>query len=252
MSSRAGRPWHHDRVAPFLSLAVLGETVPQPSGTSVKAEASPLASSYNYRQLYFTTPRPRLRFITSLSAKASLLKQLLTIVSATMRYLVEFLYLSLILFLCCLTTFINQATAEPSIGSRQPPSLPFRMPQLPQQSFDNKRLWTRLRDGIIQTVWGPPPPSKAKSTRPCTSSTSPPSTLLARYGGDVVLRFKIQTAEEAQALAEATHVLFLDVWEFNNEWVDIRLSKDVVRFHPNLHSYPLWHTHHCSYRYRRC
>ncbi|SLM36622.1 zinc carboxypeptidase [Lasallia pustulata] len=102
------------------------------------------------------------------------------------------------------------------------------MPQLPQQSFDNKRLWTRLRDGIIQTVWGPPPPSKAKSTRPCTSSTSPPSTLLARYGGDVVLRFKIQTAEEAQALAEATHVLFLDVWEFNNEWVDIRLSKDVV------------------------
>ena len=50
----------------------------------------------------------------------------------------------------------------------------------------------------------------------------------------MVLRFKIQTAEEAQALAEATNILFLDVWEFTSEWVDIRLSKDVVRLHPDL------------------
>ena len=52
--------------------------------------------------------------------------------------------------------------------------------------------------------------------------------MLARYGGDVVLRFRIHQKDEAIALAEAVNVLFLDVWEFNTEWVDIRLAKDVV------------------------
>jgi extracellular matrix protein 14 len=43
-----------------------------------------------------------------------------------------------------------------------------------------------------------------------------------------VLRFKIRTAEEAKALAEASDILFLDVWEFNDDWADIRVAKDVV------------------------
>lgn len=45
----------------------------------------------------------------------------------------------------------------------------------------------------------------------------------------MVLRFDIGSIEEAEALAEAVHILFLDVWEFTTDWVDIRLSKDVVR-----------------------
>ena len=61
-----------------------------------------------------------------------------------------------------------------------------------------------------------------------STKAGPPSTLLARYGGDLVLRFEINSIEEAAALAEAVNVLFLDVWEFTTEWVDIRLSKDVV------------------------
>ena len=44
----------------------------------------------------------------------------------------------------------------------------------------------------------------------------------------MVLRFTIQSIDEARALSDAAQVLFLDVWEFNTEWVDIRLSKDVV------------------------
>ena len=34
--------------------------------------------------------------------------------------------------------------------------------------------------------------------------------------------------DEAKALSQAIHVLFLDIWEFTTHWVDIRLSKDVV------------------------
>ncbi len=43
-----------------------------------------------------------------------------------------------------------------------------------------------------------------------------------------MLRFEINSIEDAKALAEAINVLFLDVWEFTTDWVDIRLSKDVV------------------------
>jgi extracellular matrix protein 14 len=43
-----------------------------------------------------------------------------------------------------------------------------------------------------------------------------------------VLRFTIRSAEEAKALAEAADILFLDVWEFNEDWADIRVAKDVV------------------------
>lgn len=42
------------------------------------------------------------------------------------------------------------------------------------------------------------------------------------------MRFEIKSIEEAEALAEAVIVLFLDVWAFTTDWVDIHLSKDVV------------------------
>jgi extracellular matrix protein 14 len=60
------------------------------------------------------------------------------------------------------------------------------------------------------------------------SSDTPATKVLTRYGGDVVLRFQITGAQEAKALAEATSVLFLDVWEFTREWVDVRLAKETV------------------------
>jgi len=44
----------------------------------------------------------------------------------------------------------------------------------------------------------------------------------------VVLRFNLSTAAEEKALAEAADTLFLDVWEFTNNWADIRLREDDV------------------------
>lgn len=96
---------------------------------------------------------------------------------------------------------------------------------------------TWLRDTAIEKVFGIRPKPETAATpqeknghagqrRP--SSAQLPATLLAKYGGDVVLRFNITTSEEEAALAEAADILFLDVWEFTNNWADIRLAEDDV------------------------
>ena len=131
------------------------------------------------------------------------------------------LLLTLATFPAVITTLrINKA---PPVGLY--PSLPFQTPRYPQ-SQNGRRLFTRIRDGIIEYIWGLSSTKDGHSS-PLSFSSSPPS-FLAQYGGDVVLRFQISNAEEAKALAEAADVLFLDVWEFTTEWVDIRLAKDVV------------------------
>ena len=93
------------------------------------------------------------------------------------------------------------------------------------------RPWRRLSDAIISRIWGLPEKQKSVGgDRHDSDATSeqPAPKLLARYGEDMVLRFNISTTEDASALAEAADVLFLDVWEFNEDWVDMRVSKDVV------------------------
>lgn len=62
-----------------------------------------------------------------------------------------------------------------------------------------------------------------------SSNSQLPATLLAKYGGDVVLRFNLSTPHEEKELAEAADTLFLDVWEFTSNWADIRLRVDDVR-----------------------
>lgn len=110
-------------------------------------------------------------------------------------------------------------------------TLPYQAPQVSYRPQRHSHPWTRLRDAIIQKIWGLSPSLGSHSSsyvRPEVSATSTPSTLRSRYGGDVVLRFKIKTAEEAKALSEAADTLYLDVWEFADDWVDIRMAKDVV------------------------
>lgn len=52
--------------------------------------------------------------------------------------------------------------------------------------------------------------------------------MLAQYGGDVVLRFRIASAQELESLKEAVDTLLIDVWGFTSEWVDIRIAENLV------------------------
>lgn len=107
-------------------------------------------------------------------------------------------------------------------NTQQPQKLRSVFPQL-----------TWLRDTAIEKIFGlPREDTKVGGNKPSASlrptNTQLPATLLAKYGGDVVLRFNLSTPQEEQALAEAADTLFLDVWEFTNNWADIRLRQDDV------------------------
>lgn len=90
---------------------------------------------------------------------------------------------------------------------------------------------TWLRDSTIERIfgWSAKEPGTANKNEPQRSSAGLPNKLLAKYGGDIVLRFNLTTIEEERALAAAANTLFLDVWEFTNNWADIRLREDDVR-----------------------
>ena len=160
-----------------------------------------------------------------------------------MRQLSSLLTLGPSLLLWCLqVSFTNANLHSPNAINPEP----YPASQLPQYLYRNPReksILSQWRDSLIRKVWGVPQIACQMEGPKAASRASPPPSLLSRYGGDVVLRFEIQTPEEAAALAEAVDVLFLDVWEFTTEWADIRLSKDIVSVTyrcPNLqHRRPL-------------
>lgn len=134
-----------------------------------------------------------------------------------------------------------QSVVDPPIHLQSSPTFLFDNSYRSHKAQSSKSVLTRLRDGLIQLIWKVPSEkpwaSPSPSPRFLLSKPTPPSSLLARYGGDVVLRFQIRSAAEASALSEAITVLFLDVWEHTSHWVDIRLSKDVVcqRMKPGIY-----------------
>lgn len=109
------------------------------------------------------------------------------------------------------------------------PQLPLQISQQIHHTTHAKSWLSRARDSLIHIIWRiPTHTGLTKANGKASTVARPPPTLLARYGGDLVLRFDINSIHEAEALAQAINVLFLDVWEFTADWVDIRLSKDVV------------------------
>ena len=90
-----------------------------------------------------------------------------------------------------------------------------------------RTLTTRVRDKLVETVW----PARHDATKDIESrekvdAASLPHNLLKRFGSDKVLRFELENDRQRRAIAEAADTLFLDVWGFTKDWVDIRLSKD--------------------------
>jgi extracellular matrix protein 14 len=116
----------------------------------------------------------------------------------------------------------------------------------PQLSLSH---WRRLSGRLIEKIWTQTPAHEHKDqdTR-AKKVTKPeeqllPAHTLARYGGDVLLRFNISTSDEARSLAEASDTLLLDVWEFANDWVDIRLAQELVPSLLGLLPQSLQHSH---------
>ena len=79
-----------------------------------------------------------------------------------------------------------------------------------------------LRDSTIEVVFGRP--TNQNRNKP----TKPNGALPARYRSDVVVRFNVTNSEEEGALSEAADRLFLDVWSFTPQYVDIRIHKDDI------------------------
>ncbi|KAF2434598.1 hypothetical protein EJ08DRAFT_685907 [Tothia fuscella] len=92
--------------------------------------------------------------------------------------------------------------------------------------------WRRITNHLVAKIWNVPAvqmPLREKKIHVVTpAAESRAGRLAARYGQDIVLRFNVSTASEARAIAEATEDLYLDVWAFNDNYVDIRLAKNIV------------------------
>ncbi|PPJ52703.1 hypothetical protein CBER1_11122 [Cercospora berteroae] len=116
----------------------------------------------------------------------------------------------------------------------------------PSPRHEPQRLsrWASIKQHFLQSVLGF---EQTKDERVVLSKDSwdrqLPAHPVARYGGDLVLRFNMSTSEESASLAEAADTLMLDVWQFAHDWVDIRLSKDSVPLLLGLLPDSLQHAH---------
>lgn len=102
-------------------------------------------------------------------------------------------------------------------------------------SFSDRILHSLL--GFSKSIGGRHRAAPSRNVEPPASHT------WAKYGGDLVLRFNISTAVESRSLAEAADTLLLDVWEFSQNWVDIRMDKDTVPLLLGLLPTSLQHAH---------
>lgn len=141
--------------------------------------------------------------------------------------------LSLLALAVAITPSPVLAVPSSASDSQLPPAVArpaAREPTYKAHSVFPQLTW--LRDTLIRTVFRLPPNEVGQVDGPTSrlrpSNSQLPATLLAKYGGDIVLRFNISTVEEEAALSEAADTLFLDVWEFSNNWADIRLREDDV------------------------
>ncbi|KAI5272915.1 hypothetical protein E4T47_03988 [Aureobasidium subglaciale] len=108
------------------------------------------------------------------------------------------------------TLLVPTASAVPSHPQPPPPS----------QQPSHRPAWRSVTDAIVRTIWSPP-----LHSRPGSQVNALPH---HKNSDDVVVRFNISNFKDATSLADAADTLFLDLWEFTDDWVDIRLQKDLI------------------------
>lgn len=123
------------------------------------------------------------------------------------------------------STVISSVLSVPTAESSS--STPLRPKALYPHTERPTGPFRRLRNALIEKIWSIPDPT-VNTVSSAPPATRTPENFCARYGGDVVLRFQVKTEDEVKALSKATNILYLDVWDATNEWVDIRIAKDVV------------------------
>ncbi|KAF7558958.1 hypothetical protein G7046_g5198 [Stylonectria norvegica] len=99
----------------------------------------------------------------------------------------------------------------------------------PDTSADDSKVpvfpfLTKLRDSAVEFIFGRHPTKRAKEARP----QPVPNSLRAQFTNELVLRFNVSSTDQETALAAAAARLFLDVWAFTADFVDIRLHADEV------------------------
>jgi extracellular matrix protein 14 len=87
---------------------------------------------------------------------------------------------------------------------------------------------TRLRDDVIEFLFGQHPTKASQSSSSSSPSSSYKNNIRSQYANELVLRFNISTADEESSLSDAVARLFLDVWAYNGDFVDVRLHSDEV------------------------
>lgn len=129
-------------------------------------------------------------------------------------------------------TSLNSLLALPALLSVlvvAVPSPAYLHESLTAQPDQQQSRWRLLSNSLIGTLTGGyKDKSRSGPQKQIYSNPHAPPHTLARYGGDVVLRFNVSTEAETSSLAEAADTLLLDVWDFSKDWVDIRLAKDIV------------------------
>lgn len=133
----------------------------------------------------------------------------------------------------CAALVANPVTAVPAgtgiINPHASPLGPFDASpfalQTQTQIASTRGPFTWLRDTVIERLWGI---DRCKQSLNKPGIQPRPEKSWTRYGTDIVLRIKVHDTKEAEALAEAVNILFLDVWDSTDQYVDIRLAKEVV------------------------
>jgi extracellular matrix protein 14 len=86
--------------------------------------------------------------------------------------------------------------------------------------------FARLTHSILRNIW--------PFGQPLKKCVSPSSPTLDLFSEDIVLRFNITTADDAHALIKAADKYFWDIWEFNANWADVRVNRDLLNYLPDI------------------